>query len=62
MRDGFEVELLLRATDWHVEMSHEASGGFQREHIQAADADEAKAEAADLLRAFSARIEDVASV
>jgi hypothetical protein len=43
-------------------MSHVARGAFDCEHIQAADADEAKAEAADLLRAFSARIEDVASV
>jgi|SRR4051812_11225345 hypothetical protein len=56
-RDGFEVELLLRATDWHVEVSHDASGGFCREHIQAADAEEAKAKAADLLHAFKAKVE-----
>jgi hypothetical protein len=56
-QDGFEVEVLLRAEDWHVEVSHYASGGFQREHIQAADAEQAKARAADLLRAFRARAE-----
>ena len=54
--DGFEVELLLRATDWHVEVSHAARGAFEREYIQAADADEAKARAADLLFAFQDRI------
>jgi hypothetical protein len=59
-RDSFEVELLLRATDWHVEMSHVARGAFDCEHIQAADADEAKAKATDLLRAFRAKIEEVA--
>ena len=56
-RHGFEVELLLRATDWHVEMSHTARGAFEREHIQAADPEEAKARAADLLLAFRARCE-----
>jgi hypothetical protein len=55
-RRGCEVELLLRATEWHVEMSHAACGAFEREYIQAADADEAKARAADLLFAFQARI------
>ena len=56
-RHGFEVELLLRATDWHVEMSHTARGAFEREHIQAADPEEAKARAADLLLAFRAKCE-----
>ena len=28
--DAFEVEVLLRAEDWHVEVSHAASGGFER--------------------------------
>src|SRR4051794_32615457 len=56
-RHGFEVELLLRATDWHVEMSHVARGAFEREHIQAADPEEAKARAADLLLAFRAKCE-----
>ena len=41
-QNDFEVEVLLRAEDWHVEVSHYASGQFQREHIQAADAEEAK--------------------
>ena len=57
VRDGFEVELLLRATDWHIEVSHAARGAFQREHIQAADLEEAKAKAADLLRAFRTKVE-----
>jgi hypothetical protein len=56
-RGGFEVEVLLRATDWHIEMSHPAWGAFEREHIQAADAEEAKSRAADLLRAFRAKRE-----
>ena len=54
-REGWEVELLLRATDWHIEVSHLARGAFEREHIQAADAEEAKATAADRLRAFWSR-------
>jgi hypothetical protein len=54
-QNDFEVEVLLRAEDWHVEVSHYASGQFQREHIQAADAEEAKARAADLLRTFRAK-------
>jgi hypothetical protein len=49
--------LLLRATDWHVEMSRAARGAFEREHIQAADSEEAKARAADLLLAFRAKCE-----
>ena len=57
-RDGFEVELLLRATDWHVEVSHAARGACEREHVQAADVEEAKASAADLLRAFRAKSEE----
>jgi hypothetical protein len=56
-RHGCEVELLLRATDWHVEMSHVARGEFERQYIQASDAEEAKAKAADLLRAFQAKCE-----
>src|SRR3954452_10429922 len=56
-RTGFEGELLLRATDWHVELSHAARGAFERKHIQAADADEAKARAADLLCTFRAKVE-----
>ena len=54
---GCEVELLLRATDWHAEMSHAVRGAFEREYIQAADAEEAKTKAADLLLAFKARVE-----
>jgi hypothetical protein len=61
-RDGFEMELLLRATDWHIEESHGASGGFCREHIQAADVEEAKARAADRLCAFRAEVEGTAGV
>jgi hypothetical protein len=57
VRHSFEVELLLRATDWHVEMSHVARGAFEREHIQAADPEEAMARAADLLLAFRAKCE-----
>ncbi len=53
--DGHEVEVLLRAEDWQVEVSHAPSGEFAREHMQAADEDEAKARAAALLRAFRAR-------
>src|SRR5918997_2509502 len=58
--DAFEVEVLLRAEDWHVEVSHAASGGFERRHVRAADAEEAKARAADLLRAFRAGTEEAA--
>ena len=61
-RQGCEVELLLRATEWHVEMSHAARGAFEREYIHAADADEAKARAADLLFAFQARIDGSTAV
>jgi hypothetical protein len=56
--DGFEVEVLLRAEDWQVEVSHAPSGGFERRQVQAADDEEAKAKAADLLRAFRARAGD----
>jgi len=56
-RDDFEVELLLRATDWHVEVSYAARGAFEREHIQAGDVEEAKARAADLLHAFRTKCE-----
>jgi hypothetical protein len=54
-QDGYEVEVLLRAEDWQVEVSHPPSGGFERRQVPAADEDEAKARAADLLRAFRAR-------
>ena len=53
--DGHEVEVLLRAEDWQVEVSHAPSGEFAREHVQAADEEEAKARAADLLRSFRTR-------
>jgi hypothetical protein len=53
--DGYEVEVLLRAEDCQVEVSHAPSGEFARKHVQAADEDEAKARAADLLSAFRAR-------
>jgi hypothetical protein len=56
-RNDFEVELLLRATDWQVEVSYAARGAFKREHIQAGDVEEAKAWAADLLHAFRAKCE-----
>jgi hypothetical protein len=55
---GFEIELLLRAADWYVEMSHSARRAFKREHIQAADPEEVKARVADWLlasRAINAR-------
>ena len=61
-RQGCEVELLLRATDWHVEMSHVARGTYEREYIQAANAEEAKTKAANLLLAFRARVEGAAAV
>lgn len=60
-RQGSEVELLLRATDWHVEMSHAARGAFEREYIQASNAEEAKSKAANLLLAFRAKIEEAAA-
>ncbi len=53
--DGHEVEVLLRAEGWQVEVSHAPSGEFAREHVQAADEEEAKARAADLLRSFRTR-------
>jgi hypothetical protein len=49
---GFEVELLLRAEGWHVEMSHTTGEAFECEHIEAEDPEEARAKAADLLCAF----------
>jgi hypothetical protein len=61
-RQDFQVELLLRATDWHVEMSHVLRGAFEREYIQAADAEDAKARAANLLLAFRAKIGGAAAV
>jgi hypothetical protein len=51
--DGPEVEVLLRAEDWQVEVSHAACGDFARENLAAADAEEAKAKAAALLRAYA---------
>jgi hypothetical protein len=58
-RHCFEVELLIRATDWHVQMSHAARKAFEYEHIQAASPEEAKAKAkaADMLLAFRAKCE-----
>ena len=38
-------------------MSHAARGAFEREHIQAADPEEAMARAAELLLAFRAKCE-----
>ena len=58
-RDAIEVEVLLRAEAWHIELSDPAHGGFEREYVEAADAEEAKAKAANLLRAFRARSRDV---
>jgi len=55
-RDAFEVELLLRATDWQVEMWQAARGAFAREHIEAADLAEARVKAATLLCDFRNRI------
>ena len=39
--DDYEVEVLLRAEDWQIEMSHPSSGGFARHHVCAADAEKA---------------------
>jgi len=55
-RNAFEAELLLRATDWQVEMWHAPHGAFEREHIAAADLAEARVKAATLLCAFRSRI------
>jgi len=55
-RDAFEVELLLRATDWQVEMWHVARGAFAREHIEAADLAEARVKAATLLCDFKNKV------
>ncbi len=53
--DGHEVEVLLRAEDWQVEVSHPPSGGFERRQVRAADEEEAKTKAAGVLREFRAR-------
>ena len=53
--DGHEVEVLLRAEDWQVEVSHAPSGGFERRQVPAADEEEAKTKAVDVLREFRAR-------
>src|SRR5690349_8012060 len=55
--NGFEVELLLRAKGWRVEMLHTAGEAFGCEHIEADGPEQAKAKAADLLYAFRARVE-----
>src|SRR3954447_367696 len=55
-RDAFEVELLLRATDWQVEMRHAAHGAFAREHIETADLAEARVTAATLVCDFRNKI------
>ena len=50
--DGHEVEVLPRAEDRRVEVSHAPSGGFERRHVRAADDAEPRAKAADLPHAF----------
>ena len=55
--DGHEVEVLPRAEDRQVGVSHAPGGGFERRQVRAADEDEARAEAADPLRAFRTSVE-----